>query len=127
MHQISNTKRKCYFKDSKTYENKFGRLNNIAGQFKQLKSCNFMVFIQKSFKLTNNTDDNFIDCDLPSAMLFDLKMLFLTLNNKLMLFFDKTYNCAIYHLLVITFLSQRVLKKTRAKAQMFEVFFSPQI
>ena len=43
---------------------------------KQLKSCNLMVFFWKCFMLTNNTDDNSIDRNLPAAMLFDLKMLF---------------------------------------------------
>ena len=36
--QISNTKRKCYFKDGKTYENKFRRLNNIADELQKTKN-----------------------------------------------------------------------------------------
>ena len=125
--QVNNMKRKCSFNDNKTNENKFRRLNNIADELQAIEQLSPDGFFQKCIKLTNNVDDNSIDRDLPAAMLFDLKflkeMLFSALNSKLILFFDKTYNCAIYHLSTISFLSQRVLrKKTRARAQMLGVF-----
>ena len=65
---------------------------------KKLKICNLMGFFWKCFKLTNNTDDNSNYRDLPAAMLFDLKMLFSALNNKLMLFLIRLIiaRCIIY-------------------------------
>ena len=92
-------------------ENKRPKLS-IADELKTIENKCPDGFFQESFKISNNKDFNSIDRDLPAIICYNkliiLEMLYSALRQKLVLFFDKTYNTSIYHLSTVSFLSNRV-------------------
>ena len=106
---VSNIKKKI--KQECPIENKRPKLS-IADELKLIENKCPDGFFQESFKISNNKDFNSIDRDLPAIICYNkliiLELLYSALRQKLVLFFDKTYNTSIYHLSTVSFLSNRV-------------------